>query len=176
MNNEKVNIATIGIAGENLVKYAGIINDEGRAVGRCGLGAIMGSKNLKALAIHGTKRIQMADSQLSKELLKQSEEEIKRDFLKNAVFYVYNLYGTNSYLDIGMALGDTPGYYFTETEYLAEKLTGKTLKELYPVFNYGCAGCTLRCGKTTIIEENGKEIKVEFLFFFILGNHYWNLR
>jgi aldehyde:ferredoxin oxidoreductase len=161
LNNERIKVATIGIAGENLVKYAGIINDEGRAVGRCGLGSIMGSKKLKALAIHGTNRVQIADPQACKDILKKSEEEFKADFLKNAVFYVFNLYGTNSYLDIGMALGDTPGYYFTETEFLAEKLTGKTLKEKFPVFNYGCAGCTLMCGKTTIIEDNGKEITVD---------------
>ncbi|MFX1410850.1 MAG: aldehyde ferredoxin oxidoreductase family protein [Promethearchaeota archaeon] len=161
LNNEKIRVACIGQAGENLVKYAGIINDEGRAIGRCGLGALMGSKNLKAIAILGTNKIPMVNRDYSKKLYKQAEEEFKTDFLKNAIFYVYNLYGTNSYLDIGMALGDTPGYYFTETEYLAERLTGKTLKELYPVFDYGCAGCTLRCGKKTIIKDNGKEIKVD---------------
>jgi aldehyde:ferredoxin oxidoreductase len=60
-----------------------------------------------------------------------------------------------------MALGDTPAYYFTETEFPAEKLTGKTLREEYPVLDYGCAGCTMRCGKQTIIEDNGTEIKVD---------------
>ena len=161
LNNEKARVATIGIGGEKLVKYAVIINDEGRAVGRCGMGALMGSKNLKAIAIHGTNRVELADSNRPKELLKAAEDAMKRDFLKTAVFNVFNLYGTNSYLDIGMVLGDTPGYYFTETEFLAEKLTGKTLKEIFPVFNYGCAGCTLQCGKTTIIQDNGKELRID---------------
>ncbi len=161
LNSEKVKVATIGIAGENLVKYAGIINDEGRAIGRCGLGALMGSKNLKALAIHGTKRVKIADPEIGKKILKEAEARDKKLFLKKAVANVFHLYGTNSYLDIGMVLGDTPGYYFTNTEYLAEKLTGKTLKELFPVFNYGCAGCTLQCGKSTIIEVDGKEIEVD---------------
>jgi len=57
IKNDKIRVTTIGIAGENLVKYAGIFNDEGRAIGRSGMGAIMGSKNLKAIAIHGTKRV-----------------------------------------------------------------------------------------------------------------------
>ncbi|MFX1392598.1 MAG: aldehyde ferredoxin oxidoreductase family protein [Promethearchaeota archaeon] len=161
LNNEKARVATIGLAGENLVKYAGIINDEGRAVGRCGLGALMGSKNLKALAIHGTNRIQIADTNIGKELLRQAEDARKGELLKTTVPFLFNLYGTNCYLDIGMVLGDTPGYYFTETEFFAEKLTGKTLKEEYPVWNYGCAGCTLMCGKKTIIEDDGKEIKVD---------------
>jgi len=60
-----------------------------------------------------------------------------------------------------MALGDTPAYYFTETEFPAEKLTGKTLREEYPVLDYGCAGCTMRCGKQTIIKDNGEEILVD---------------
>ena len=161
LNNEKARVSTIGLAGENLVKYAGIFNDEGRAVGRCGLGALMGSKNLKALVIHGTNRVQIADSNISKELLKQAEDAKKGELLKTTVPFLFNLYGTNCYLDIGMLLGDTPAYYFTESEFFAEKLTGKTLKEEYPVWSYGCAGCTLMCGKTTIIEDNGKEIKVD---------------
>ena len=161
LNNEKAKVTTIGIAGENLVKYAGIFNDEGRAVGRCGMGAVMGSKNLKALAVHGTNPVKIADAGLTKKILKEANERLKGDFMKAAVFNVFHLYGTNSYLDIGMALGDTPGYYFTRSEFYAEKLTGKTLKETFPVLNYGCAGCTLQCGKTTIIEHNGKEIEVD---------------
>ena len=126
LKNDKVKVANIGSAGENLVKYAGIINDEGRVVGRCGLGTLMGSKNLKALAIHGTNRIQIADSKIGKELLIQAEEAKEGDLMKNIGPYLFSLYGTNCYLDIGMVLGDTPGYYFTETEFFAEKLTGKT--------------------------------------------------
>ncbi|MBA7515361.1 putative oxidoreductase YdhV [subsurface metagenome] len=161
LNNEKIRVATIGIAGENLVKYAGIINDEGRAIGRCGLGAIMGSKNLKAIAIHGTKRIQIADNKIGRELLKEAEDAKRGDLLKSMTPFLFTLYGTNCYLDIGMALGDTPAHYFTKNEFFAEKLTGKTLREEYPVLDYGCAGCTMRCGKTTIVEHEGKEIEVD---------------
>ncbi|NVM18697.1 MAG: aldehyde ferredoxin oxidoreductase family protein [Candidatus Lokiarchaeota archaeon] len=161
LNNDKVRIATIGIAGENLVKYAGIINDEGRAIGRSGMGAIMGSKNLKALVVHGTKRVQIADTTIGKELLKKEEDIKRNDLLKTLVPFLFTLYGTNCYLDMGMALGDTPGYYFTRNEFFADKLTGKTLREEYPVLDYGCAGCTMRCGKITIIEHEGKEISVD---------------
>lgn len=161
LDNSRVKVATIGIAGENLVKYAGIINDEGRAIGRCGLGSLMGSKNLKALAIHGTNRVQIADIELSKKILREAQDKEKNDFIKATTSNIYRHYGTNSYLDIGMAMGDTPGYYFTESEFFAEKLTAKTLKETFPVFNYGCAGCTLHCGKRTIINHDGKEIEVD---------------
>ena len=161
LNNDKVRVATIGIAGENLVKYAGIMNDEGRYIGRAGLGAVMGSKNLKAIAIHGTNRVQIADNKIGKELLKEAEDAKRGDLLKSITPFLFTLYGTNCYLDIGMALGDTPGYYFTKNEFFAAKLTGKTLREEYPVLDYGCAGCTMRCGKVTIIEHEGKEISVD---------------
>ena len=161
LNNERARVATIGIGGENLVKYAGIINDEGRVVGRCGLGTIMGSKNLKAIAVHGTEKINIADPKIGKKLVKEDEESKRGNLLKTTTPLLYTLYGTNCYLDIGMALGDTPAYYFTETEFPAEKLTGKTLREQYPVLDYGCAGCTVKCGKQTIIQSNSKEIKVD---------------
>jgi aldehyde:ferredoxin oxidoreductase len=161
IDNTKVKIACIGIAGENLVKYAAIINDEGRAVGRCGLGALMGSKKLKALAIVGSKRIKIADNKIGKEIRKKAEIAAQQDLLKSTAPSMYELYGTNQYLDIGMIQGDTPGYYFTKSEFVAEKLTAKSIKEEYPVFSYACSGCTMKCGKETIIENEGKTIHVD---------------
>lgn len=161
LNNSKVKVACIGLAGENLVKYAAIINDEGRAVGRCGLGAIMGSKKLKALAIIGSKRVEIADNKIGKEIRRKAELAAQKHLLKSLAPKMYDLYGTNQYLDIGMIQGDTPGYYFTVSEFLAEKLTAKTIKEEYPVFSYACAGCTMRCGKEIIVEKDGKEIRVD---------------
>ena len=161
LNNDKIRVATIGIGSENLVKYGCIINDEGRAVGRCGMGTLMGAKNLKALAIHGTNRIQIADPVIGKTYLKEAEDAKKGVLLATTVPMLFTLYGTNCYLDIGSVLGDAPGYYFTSTEYVASKLTGATLREKYPVLDYGCYGCTLRCGKTTILEDDGKEVRVD---------------
>ncbi len=157
----KVRVACIGLGGENLVKYGAIINDEGRAIGRCGLGALMGSKNLKALAIQGTNKIELANNDLGKELRKQADLKKPEGPFGDVVSQLFTLYGTNFYLDLGMVNGDTPGYYFSEAEFFAENLTAKTLKEEYPVFIYGCAGCTRKCGKITVIENNGKEIEVD---------------
>lgn len=161
LNSERVRVVTVGLAAENLVKYAAMINDEGRAIGRCGLGALMASKNVKALAVIGSGRVQIHDNKIGKVLIKEAEDALRGDATASLGSFLYTLYGTNGYLDIGMALGDTPAYYYTETEFLAERLTGKTLREEYPVLDYGCAGCTLKCGKQTIVEDNGKEIKVD---------------
>ncbi|MFX0030478.1 MAG: aldehyde ferredoxin oxidoreductase family protein [Candidatus Hermodarchaeota archaeon] len=161
INQTNLRVACIGQGGENLVKYGAIINDEGRAVGRCGLGALMGSKKLKAVAIHGTKRIEISDNELGKELRKKEEAAKAGNPMASIGTTLFKLYGTNFYLDLGMASGDAPGYYFTESEFLAEKLTSKTLKEEHPMFFYGCAGCTIQCGKATIIEVNGEDIEVD---------------
>ncbi|MHA2007761.1 MAG: aldehyde ferredoxin oxidoreductase family protein [Promethearchaeota archaeon] len=161
LNNERVRVVTVGQGAENLVKYAAMINDEGRAIGRCGLGALMASKNVKALAVLGSGRVEISDSNLGKDLIKQAEDALKGDATASLGSFLFTLYGTNGYLDIGMVLGDTPANYFTETEFLAEKLTGKTLREEYPVLDYGCAGCTIKCGKRTIVDDNGKEILVD---------------
>ena len=163
LQNDRVRVATIGPGGENLVKYAAILNDEGRAAGRCGIGAVMGSKNLKALAIHGTNRIEVPEEgkTIMREILKEEEVERNANPMAGLMHNLMRLYGTNGYLDLGMAIGDTPAYYFTTTEFFAEKLTEKVLKEKYVVLNYWCAGCVMKCGKTTIVEDNGKEIKVD---------------
>ncbi|MFX1374228.1 MAG: aldehyde ferredoxin oxidoreductase family protein [Promethearchaeota archaeon] len=161
LNQSNLRVACIGQGGENLVKYGAIINDEGRVVGRCGLGTLMGSKKLKAVAIHGAKRIEISDNELGKELRKKEEAAKKANPMASVGTNLFKLYGTNFYLDLGMANGDAPGYYFTESEFLAEKLTSKTLKEEHPMFSYGCAGCTIQCGKATIIEVNGEEIEVD---------------
>jgi aldehyde:ferredoxin oxidoreductase len=157
LGNEKVRITCIGKAGENLVKYACVINDEGRASGRCGLGAIMGKKSLKALAIKGNKPIEYSDKQTMINQRKGALSAINRSFA--AAFW--NHYGTLNYTDMGMVLGDVPAKYFTTTEFVAENLTGRALKEKYPVLNYFCAGCTIGCGRTTIAEIDGVEIEID---------------
>ena len=157
LDDDKVRIACIGKAGENLVKYACVINDEGRAAGRCGLGAIMGKKNLKALAVKGNMSIEYSDKEMLMKQRKNALQAIGRSFA--AAFW--NHYGTLNYTDMGMILGDVPAKYFTTTEFIAEDLTGRALKQNYPVLNYYCAGCTIGCGRTTVAEIDGVEIEID---------------
>ncbi|MHA1150462.1 MAG: aldehyde ferredoxin oxidoreductase family protein [Promethearchaeota archaeon] len=157
VNDKRVRVACIGKAGENLVKYACIINDEGRAAGRCGMGAILGSKNCKALAIIGTQRIEKADNTNFKELIKQAATVIRKSFSSS----FFELFGTLCYMDMGQVFADTPANYFTTSEFLSSHITGKALKEEFPVINAYCYGCTIGCGRTTYLEEKGEEIKID---------------
>ncbi|MFX0058225.1 MAG: aldehyde ferredoxin oxidoreductase N-terminal domain-containing protein, partial [Candidatus Heimdallarchaeota archaeon] len=157
LENDKFRVACIGKAGENLVNYAAIINDEGRAAGRCGLGAIMGKKKLKALAIKGNNPIEYHNKQALKETAKTAYKMISTAFSPQ----FYSHYGTLSGMDIGLVYGDVPGYYFTRSEFPVENLTGLALKEQYPVLSYACAGCTIGCGRTTIAKIDEEEIEID---------------
>ncbi|MGC9779792.1 MAG: aldehyde ferredoxin oxidoreductase family protein [Candidatus Heimdallarchaeota archaeon] len=155
-NIKGLRVVCIGPAAENLVRYACILNDEGRAQGRCGLGAIMGSKKLKAIAIQKSSKITGQDKKAMKELRKKIDEE--KEQLSTLLPIMQYLYGTNLYMDMGMFAGDVPAYYFTEAEFPAEILTEKTIKEHMPVFTSGCAGCTIKCAKHTVLVDGTKEI------------------
>jgi len=141
---DKVSIACIGQAGENGVRYASIMNDEGRAAGRCGLGALMGSKNLKAVAAAGNMKTELANEERMKELAKEVMGLI--DF--NIASVLFREYGTQMYMDMGMTLADVPAKYFQKSIFPAQKVSGQALRTNYAVENYSCLGCPIGCGRT----------------------------
>ena len=157
LNDKRVKIACIGKAGEMLVKYACVMNDDGRAAGRTGMGTILGSKKCKALAVIGTKKIQLLNKEQFNECINEARLSVKRTPSIN----FFKLFGTLCYLDIGQAFGDTPAYYFTKTEFLSSQITGKALKEQFPVMNAYCVGCTIGCGRTTYLKKDGIEQKID---------------
>jgi aldehyde:ferredoxin oxidoreductase len=143
LGNDKVAVACIGPAGEKLIRYACVINDRGRAAGRCGFGAIMGAKNLKAVVAAGNARPELADASKVSELAKQAVKEIKG----NLVSVAQREYGTLLYMDMGMVLGDTPAKYFTKNVFPVTDVTGQALRQNYTVANYACRGCPIGCGR-----------------------------
>ena len=141
--NSSVSVACIGPAGEKLIRYACIINDKGRAAGRCGMGAIMGSKNLKAVVAAGNQKAENANMKALTELSKQAIKDING----NLVSVAFREYGTLMYSDMGMVLGDTPVKYFSKSVFPVSKVTGQTLRQKYTVSNYACLGCPIGCGR-----------------------------
>jgi len=77
LNDPRVRVACIGPAGEKLVRYSSIVTDESRACGRAGMGAVMGSKKLKAVALRGTKKVPVADEEKLRTLSKEAHECVK---------------------------------------------------------------------------------------------------
>ena len=159
-------VSCIGRAGENLVPYACVINDKGRAAGRCGMGTLMGSKNLKAVVVAGKSEAPVADKDKISELAGQFREIITNNFMSLA----FREYGTMLYIDMGMYLADLPAKYYTKSVFPVEKITGQALKQAYPVKNYACHGCPIGCGRVvkgfrkSIPEVDGPEYETAGAF------------
>jgi len=171
-----LSIACIGRAGENLVNYACVMNDKGRAAGRCGLGALMGSKNLKAVTVAGNQRTSLADNDRIAQLTNQARQAISAALMAVA----YREYGTLLYTDMGMFLGDTPAKYFTRSVFPAQKVTGHSLRQAYPVESTACYGCPVACGRLVrgfrkdIPEVDGPEYETAVVFGPLCMNYDWD--
>ena len=148
-HGKKVKVSSIGKAGEKLVKISGIINDHGRAAGRTGLGAVMGSKKLKAIVVYGEKEIEVHDDKFydyNREKLKEMRESTGVEMFRN--------YGTSFYVDLGYSLGDLPAKYYREGEFPAEKISGITLAEKFNVKPIACYACPIACGRVVRTDDN----------------------
>ena len=146
LGDPKVRVACIGLAGENLVKLAGIANDHGRFAARTGLGAVMGSKNLKAIAVRGTGRVPLHAPEEFKVITNQILSLYKEDFPAQSL----RAYGTAGYVNLSHMLGDLPIRYFQLGEYPpADNLSGVDLAEKYLTRNTACHKCVIACGRET---------------------------
>jgi aldehyde:ferredoxin oxidoreductase len=153
LKDARLSVSCIGAAGENLVKYACIVNDRGRAAGRCGLGALMGSKNLKAVAVSGRMQSDLANKKKITELAKAAREAISTGFMS----FAYREYGTLLYMDLGMYLADVPAKYFTKSVFASSKITSQAFRQAYTMSNYACHGCPIGCGR--VVKNFRKDLK-----------------
>jgi aldehyde:ferredoxin oxidoreductase len=146
LSDPKVRVACIGLAGENMVKLAGIANDHGRFAARTGLGAVMGSKNLKAIAVRGTGKIPIYAPEEYKAITNQILAFYKEDFPSQS----YRAYGTAAYVNLSHMLGDLPIRYFQLGEYAsADNLSGVDLADKFLTRNTACHKCVIACGRET---------------------------
>ncbi len=169
--HEKAKAAVIGPAGEKLVRFAAIMNDHHRAAGRGGVGAVMGSKSLKAVVVHGTKEVPQADPEKLKETFKTATATVKE---KSQAF---SKYGTSMVVGITGKAGAIPtrnlqtGYF---PEY--EKIGGDSLVNNHKTKDTACARCPLHCGNMTKAEKDynaeteGPEYETLAMFGANLGN------
>src|SRR5512140_1735090 len=146
MGDPKVRVACIGLAGESLVRLAGIANDHGRFAARTGLGAVMGSKNLKAIAARGTGKVPLYAPEEFKAATNKILAMYKEDFSAQSL----RSYGTAGYVNLGHMLGDFPIRYFQLGEYPpADDLTGVDMAEKFLTRNRACHKCLIACGRET---------------------------
>jgi aldehyde:ferredoxin oxidoreductase len=146
LGDPKARVACIGLAGENMVKLAGIANDHGRFAARTGLGAVMGSKNLKAIAVRGTGKVPLYAPEEYRAITNQILALYKEDFPSQS----YRAYGTAGYVNLSHMLGDLPIRYFQVGEYAsADNLSGVDLAEKFLTRNTACHKCVIACGRET---------------------------
>ncbi|HHV53313.1 MAG TPA: aldehyde ferredoxin oxidoreductase family protein [Synergistaceae bacterium] len=144
-------VACIGPAGEKLVKFACVINDKHRAAGRTGVGAVMGSKNLKAIAVRGTKGIRVADPKRFMEAVIDARKKLEASPVNSQGLPAY---GTNVLVNIINATGGFPTRNFQESVFEgAEKISGETFAATYLLRPKACASCTSRCGRVSAVGE-----------------------
>jgi len=143
-------VACIGQAGENLVKYA-IVASEEKAAGRTGMGAVMGSKKLKAITVRGKKRTYNAfDPEEFKEAAKETTDNINSSFATQ----VFSELGTSNPVDMYNASGELPiKYWKLGTWEGAFNISGSTAFEKMFTGSYPCYSCPIGCAKRVKIDE-----------------------
>ncbi|RKZ00157.1 MAG: aldehyde ferredoxin oxidoreductase [Candidatus Hydrothermota bacterium] len=148
-------VACIGPAGENLVKFACVINDEHRAAGRTGVGAVMGSKNLKAIIVRGKKKLEAPEPERFRDVIREKTEKIRKDAItgealpKLGTKVLDNIINENG-------LYPTRNFQTGVFEWTFE-VSGEALVEKgYLTKNKACYACPIACGRVTKL-PNGLE-------------------
>ncbi|HOV29227.1 MAG TPA: aldehyde ferredoxin oxidoreductase family protein [Synergistales bacterium] len=140
-------VACIGPAGEKGVLFAAVINDKHRAAGRSGVGAVMGSKNLKAVAVRGTKGLKVADPAAFLKVVGEARKKLAANPVTSAGLPAY---GTNVLVNILNQAGGLPTRNFQTGHFEeADAISGETLASTLLVTKKGCAGCTSACGRVS---------------------------
>jgi len=158
LGDKAVRVAQIGIAGENQVRFACVINDLSHAAGRTGMGAVMGSKNLKAVAVRGHQSIALAKPDAVTAFMKWFRDDLKTN---RAAGWLRDT-GTPGILTALNRASGLPTRNFREGVFEgAEKISFDAIKANIMVGRRGCYACTLRCKPEV---ASAKAFKVDSLY------------
>jgi aldehyde:ferredoxin oxidoreductase len=154
LKNEKVKISSIGPAGESLVKFASIMNERDRAAGRCGLGAVMGSKKLKAIVVHGSEKTKVENPDKLKEAIKNMRQLLDESPMEG----VYKQFGTPTGIDSMAGVGDVPIKNYTLSRWPGLRNIGaNAIFDQKEVKKHHCYACPTGC--TGMLEFEGEWVR-----------------
>jgi len=163
-----IRVAAIGPAGEKLARVACIINEKTRAAGRTGMGAVMGSKNLKAIALRGTHDVTVAKPDEFMEYVKEFHERMKGPATQK-----YRTLGTPENVLVHNSLHCMPTRNYNNATFEgAEKVSGEALNERYVAKIIGCSSCAMRCEHVCVVDEGpykGTMTRMEYEPLWALG-------
>ena len=150
LEDKRIRFAMIGPGGEKMVRYACIMNDLKDAAGRTGLGAVMGSKKLKAIAVRGTKPLRGADPDKVREIAREMARAVKA----GEKSFGLHTYGTGRELASSVLTGNLPIRNFRDGEFAgAGKISAENYMEEIGIGMEGCYACAVRCKKVVQVEE-----------------------
>jgi aldehyde:ferredoxin oxidoreductase len=163
-----IRVAAIGLAGEKLSRIACIINEKTRAAGRTGLGAVMGSKNLKAIAVRGTRDIVPAKPDEFMDMVQEFHERMKGPATQK-----YRTLGTPENVLVHNALYCMPTRNYNNAHFEgADKVSGEVLNEKFVAKIIGCNSCAMRCEHEVVVPEGpykGTMTRMEYETLWAMG-------
>lgn len=140
----------IGPAGENRVVCAAVKSDKWRSLGRGGMGAVLGAKNVKGISFYGTQKAEVADEEVLKGVIKA----VAKKGREMPVTKFYQTYGTAGQVKVTNGVGCFPTRYWQSGRFEKfETLSGDYMREHFEVSNHGCPTCFLQCTKKNVIKE-----------------------
>ena len=152
LGSDDAHVAAIGAAGENLVRFACVNCDWSRNAGRTGIGAIMGSKNLKAIAVRGEKDLPVADI----EGVVRETDKAMRYMREHKFFHVWQQQGLMGVIEYANSKGILPTHNFKATVFSGhDKINGETMLDQYKIGDSACFMCPMSCGNICLV-KNGK--------------------
>lgn len=148
--DEDMKIASIGPAGENGVVYACVNADWSRNAGRIGIGAVMGSKNLKAIAVRGSRDLPVADLPG----LVEAADEGYRHLASHEYFRLWQEQGLMLVVDYANKMGILPARNFQDTVFeKADRMNGYVMEDRFKIGDTACFGCSMSCGNVCLVKE-----------------------
>jgi aldehyde:ferredoxin oxidoreductase len=160
VGRKNAHVAVIGEAGERGVHFAGIFCDHGRTAGRTGLGAVMGAKNLKAVAVYGKHlTLPLARSGVYADVRSASNRALKQD---NQSRVMHEL-GTASAANYAEYLGAMPGKYYHQGSFAnADDVSGAHMSESILSGTSACHACVIACGRVVKLEDGARRKGPEY--------------
>jgi aldehyde:ferredoxin oxidoreductase len=171
LNDNAVQVAAIGPAGENLVKYATVACNNSRMCGRTGMGCLFGSKNLKAVAVRGRGRVTVSDSLGFLNLCQELDQKI----ISHPEYEKRNALGSTLLMKALNGIGILPTNHFQQglCKYV-DRVSGETLAEKFKVKNKSCFNCNLHCSRYYLagdVEAEGPEFETLCSYTSRIGNN-----
>jgi aldehyde:ferredoxin oxidoreductase len=159
LNVNNPRIAVIGPAGESKIPFSTIMTDHGRVAGRTGMGAVMGSKNLKAIAVKGNRKIPIANEEQYNQIRSRINKELKADSYTD-VLHELGSAGGADYFDY---LADMPKKYFQHGDCTgATRVSGANIAETILTGTSACHACVIACGRIVALGDDKKRKGPEY--------------